>query len=129
MEKKFFYKNKTFYSKYYENEKEEYKSCGPSELALSLRKQRINEKIGKSRLHKQKSPFEIEFGNKEITLLNNLSQNLNNQKDIKSTIEILDQYIFFLLISKIQLNKVVLNYQKLYHIYILKWLYLKIKKK
>ena len=97
MEKMFFYKNKTLYSNYYKNDKEEYKNCGPSELALSLRKQRINEKIGLSRVHKQKSQFEIEYGNKEITLLNNLSQNLNNQKDIKATIEILDQlYIFFI---------------------------------
>ena len=79
-----------------EKEEEEIKNIGPSKLALSLRKDKINQKIGKFRILKEKDKEKVEFGNKEINNLCNLSRYLNNEKDNKKITDILDKIYFFL---------------------------------
>ena len=79
-----------------EKEEEEIKNIGPSKLALSLRKDKINQKIGKFRILKEKDKEKVEFGNKEINNLCNLSRDLNNEKDNKKITDILDKIYFFL---------------------------------
>ena len=78
-----------------EKEEEEIKNIGPSKLALSLRKDKINQKIGKFRILKEKDKEKVEFGNKEINNLCNLSRDLNNEKDNKKITDILDKIYFF----------------------------------
>ena len=107
MENKFLYDNKNIFNKKYEEENKEYKCCGRSELALKLRKQKINEKVGKNRVSKLKNPYEKEFGNKEISKLNELSKNLGEKNNANSTIEILDKLYFFLINFK---DPIKLNY-------------------
>ena len=115
MERKLLDENKYFFKKI-EEEKNEFKCCGPSKLALNLRKRKINEKIGKSRISKSKNPFTVEFGNKELEKLNELSKFLYEQKDIKGIIESLDQLYIFLMNFKdpikynyIELSKIIPN--------------------
>ena len=79
-----------------EKEEEEIKNIGPTKLALSLRKDKINQKIGKFRILKEKDKEKVEFGNKEINNLCNLSRDLNNEKDNKKITDILDKIYFFL---------------------------------
>lgn len=79
-----------------EKEEEEIKNIGPTKLALSLRKDKINQKIGKFRILKEKDKEKVEFGNKEINNLCNLSRYLNNEKDNKKITDILDKIYFFL---------------------------------
>ena len=56
-----------------EIEKEELKRKGPSELALSLRKKKINQIIGKTRIPKENNLSDKKFGNYELVKLCNLS--------------------------------------------------------
>jgi len=79
-----------------EKERNEIKNVGPSKLALSLRKDKINQKIGKYRILKEKDKEKVEFGNKEINNLSNLSRELNSEKDNKKLTDILDKIYFFL---------------------------------
>lgn len=79
-----------------EKERNEIKNIGPSKLALSLRKDKINQKIGKYRILKEKDKEKVEFGNKEINNLSNLSRELNSEKDNKKLSDILDKIYFFL---------------------------------
>ena len=79
-----------------EEENKEIKNIGPSKLALSLRKDKINQKIGKFRILKEKDKEKVEFGNKEINNLCNLSKYLNCEKDNKKITDILDNIYFFL---------------------------------
>lgn len=79
-----------------EKEDKEIKNVGPSKLALSLRKDKINQKIGKFRILREKDKEKVEFGNKEINNLCNLSRYLNSEKDNKKITDILDKIYFFL---------------------------------
>ena len=80
-----------------EKEKEEFKRSGPSELALSLRKKKINQIIEKNRITKIKNTSQIVFGNNELKKLSDLSKLLYEEKNIDKIIEILDQLYCFLL--------------------------------
>jgi hypothetical protein len=106
MEKHFLFDNENKLNNKYEEENKKNKCCGPSELALRLRKQKINEKIGKSRVLKINNQSVKEFGKQEITKLNELSKNLYEQKNQSMIIEILDKLYFFLINFKepIKLN-------------------------
>ena len=81
-----------------EKEKEELKSKGPSELALSLRKKKINQIIGKARIPKENNLSDKKYGNNELEKLCNLSKLLYEKKNVQSINDILDQ-IYFVLIT------------------------------
>lgn len=84
-----------------EKEKEEIKIIGPSELALSLRKNKIYQKLGKLRISKETIPDKVEFGNKEVEKLCDLSKFLYEEKDFEKIINILDEiYMFFINFKK-----------------------------
>ena len=76
-----------------QQDKEELKRIGPSELALSLRKKKINQIVGKTRINTS----EMKFGNNELQKLCDLSKLLYEEKNFDKIIEILDQLYFFLL--------------------------------
>ena len=80
-----------------QQEKEELKRIGPSELALSLRKKKINKLVGKNRINKIKNSSEMKFGNNELQKLCDLSKYLYEEKNIDKLNGILDQLYFFLL--------------------------------
>lgn len=76
---------------------EESKKIEPSELAISLRKKKINKIISKNRILNIKKDIEEEFGNKELEKLCDLSKLLYEEKNISKIIDILDQLYFFFL--------------------------------
>ena len=80
-----------------QRESNEIKNIGPSKLALSLRKDKINQKIGKYRILNEKDKEKVEFGNKEINNLSKISKYLNCERDTKRITDILDKIYFFLL--------------------------------
>ena len=86
-----FYVNESIKDK----EKEDFESSGPSELALSLRKHKINKIIGKIRMSNEEKI--IRFGKEEIKKLCDLSNLLYEEKDEDKIINILDQTYFFLI--------------------------------
>ena len=79
-----------------ENEKEELKKNGPTTLALSLRKKKINQMVGKNRINEEQPSDEI-FGKNDYKKLSDLSKLLHEEKNIEKINEILDQLYFFLL--------------------------------
>lgn len=76
-----------------DKEKEDLEASGPSELALSLRKNRINKIIGKIRNSNEEKI--MRFGKEEIKKLCDLSNILYEEKDEDKIIDILDQTYFF----------------------------------
>ena len=78
-----------------DKEKEDLEASGPSELALSLRKNRINKIIGKIRNSNEEKI--MRFGKEEIKKLCDLSNILYEEKDEDKIIDILDQTYFFLI--------------------------------
>ena len=86
-----FYMNESIKDK----EKEDLETSGPSELALSLRKNKINKIIGKIR-HSNEEKI-MRFGKEEIKKLCDLSNILYEEKDEDKIINILDQTYFFLI--------------------------------
>ena len=78
-----------------EKEKEELKREGPSELVLSLRKKKINQRLAQNRLPKERNPSNNEFDGNEMKKLCELSKNLNEEKNNEKTNDILDQIYFF----------------------------------
>ena len=77
--------------------KEEQKRCGPSELALSLRKKKIEQILSKNRIITDKITSEELFGNNDLRKLCDLSKLLYEEKNILKINEILDHLYFFLL--------------------------------
>ena len=80
-----------------EKEKEELKRKGPSELAISLRKKKINQIIGKDRIPKEINQSEKEIKNYELDKLYNLSKILYEEENFQKINDILDQLYFFLI--------------------------------
>ena len=80
-----------------EKEKEELKRKGPSELAISLRKKKINQIIGKDRIPKEINQSEKEIKNYELDKLYNLSKLLYEEENFQKINDILDQLYFFLI--------------------------------
>ena len=78
-----------------EKEKEELKRGGPSELALSLRKKKINQILSKNRIIKEKKLCDNEFESNEMKKLCDLSKYLYEEKNIEKIKGILDQIYFF----------------------------------
>jgi uncharacterized protein YaaN involved in tellurite resistance len=78
-----------------DKEKEDLETSGPSELALSLRKNKINKIIGKIR-HSNEEKI-MRFGKEEIKKLCDLSNILYEEKDEDKIVNILDKIYFFLI--------------------------------
>lgn len=78
-----------------DKEKEDLETSGPSELALSLRKNKINKIIGKIRMPNEEKI--MRFGKEEVKKLCDLSNILYEEREEDKIAYILDQIYFFLI--------------------------------